>query len=485
MTPAERVRVHATAWAILGDAHLADDVTQDVALRLDRDGLGWSAEERRSWIARQAVGLARNRRRGELRRVRNEREAGLPRARRRGHAPERGLEQAEDLDQVRAALARLEERQRLPVVLRFFHDRRLAEIASILGVPVSTAHERLQRGLSTLRGHLRRTDVAPALIGLALPRATAVLAPAAVVARASVLASGGFWLARAAVLLAAATLGSHAPDVQVQVDPELAVARAAEPQVRTPRFPQPPPAQERQDRGGSEPEGGRGGPGPLQPPHRGGDSTVPDAGEEGLEPEGSPGQELGAARPFRPLPFASGSATRAPRPGSPVHPAVPRTSPGDPDQASGEGGRGGGGGVLSNSTSPGRGGGEGDGGGGLGASGAVWAGSGGDDKGDGDDDGGPGVASLVASGTPLLGRVEVDGSGEAGLWVLAQDPDAEDGPPLASAVTGTDGRFELLLDPAVEALIVVAVPDGEGALHRLPLRASDLGPDGGLRLDVE
>jgi RNA polymerase sigma-70 factor (ECF subfamily) len=54
-------------------------------------------------------------------------------------------------------VARLPERSRLIVILRFQEDLEPAEIAETLGIPLGTVKSNLHRSLALLRGRLERT----------------------------------------------------------------------------------------------------------------------------------------------------------------------------------------------------------------------------------------------------------------------------------------------------------------------------------------
>ena len=295
LTLAERVRIHATAWAILGDPHAAEDVVQDLALRLESGCPEPDGPRRESWIARQAIGLSKNHRRGRRRRARRELEAGLSRARRRSDPPDGLLVRQEDHARLRSALADLEENQRLPLVLRYFHDRRLAEIAEILDVPVSTAHERLRRGLRRLRGRLGDADLVPALIGLSVPRAALVLGPTTLLARISMVAGGTWGVARAALLLAAASLLPQAVHSVAEPPPSEVLVAAA-----PPRFSDPPPSEglgERPER--PRGRGERSDRGPHIPgPRRDSDDAGADPPQVTGVEEGTEGPRFGSRAPF-------------------------------------------------------------------------------------------------------------------------------------------------------------------------------------------
>jgi len=69
-----------------------------------------------------------------------------------------------DRDEIERGFRHLDADQRLVVVLHFYLDLPIPEVAAALGVPVGTAKSRLHRGLTTLRRTLgayeRVTDLA-------------------------------------------------------------------------------------------------------------------------------------------------------------------------------------------------------------------------------------------------------------------------------------------------------------------------------------
>jgi RNA polymerase sigma factor (sigma-70 family) len=132
------------AAAIAGDGDAAFEIVQEafagvVARRrsfADRGPVD-------AWIWRAVVNTALNRRR------RDRRSTGLPPPGPNGHASEHPL--AAD---VHDRLARLPERQRLALFLRYYADLDYAEIADVLGTSVGTVSSTLHAARLTLRAQL-------------------------------------------------------------------------------------------------------------------------------------------------------------------------------------------------------------------------------------------------------------------------------------------------------------------------------------------
>jgi RNA polymerase sigma-70 factor (ECF subfamily) len=68
--------------------------------------------------------------------------------------PERSAEQAWQREQLRAAVSRLRPDMARIVVLRYFAELSLTEVAEATGVPEGTVKSRLHRALRTLRAEL-------------------------------------------------------------------------------------------------------------------------------------------------------------------------------------------------------------------------------------------------------------------------------------------------------------------------------------------
>jgi RNA polymerase sigma-70 factor (ECF subfamily) len=147
--------LRALAARVGGEAH-ADDLAQETLLAwLERPA---PRRALRQWLAAILRNLARAARRGDGRRARRE----LLCARRdRAPGAAEAVASAETRAQLAAAVRALPEAQRRTVLLHFFEEATLAEIARAEGVPDSTVRNRLHRALATLRARLR--DAAPVL----------------------------------------------------------------------------------------------------------------------------------------------------------------------------------------------------------------------------------------------------------------------------------------------------------------------------------
>ena len=132
------------AFLLTGGSGAAEELVQEAFFQVHRR---WESIERPGAYLRTAVvhGAASHRRRRDL-----ELAKGYER---RSEAID-GL--AEPSDDLRAALARLPDRQRAAVVLRYYEDLPEAEIASLLGCRVPAVKSLLHRALQQLREVVER-----------------------------------------------------------------------------------------------------------------------------------------------------------------------------------------------------------------------------------------------------------------------------------------------------------------------------------------
>lgn len=155
----EHRRLVGVVALLVGDRHLAEELTQEALIRACRD---WrkvrDLDRPEAWLHRVAVNLAMSshrRRRAEQRMLR------------RLHG--RGRDSVDDPDTaeaetVRRALERLPMDLRAVVALRFYAYCSVADTAMVLGLPEGTVKTRTRRALGALRdgGLVETTEVTDA-----------------------------------------------------------------------------------------------------------------------------------------------------------------------------------------------------------------------------------------------------------------------------------------------------------------------------------
>ncbi len=154
-----QVRAMRTAYAIVRDRPLAEDVVQTAFLRLPRTIRYFTlGRPFRPWfmrvVANDAIAaVRRSRRLVSLEAAESEALDRLPNA---AWPPEALAEQAETSAELWSLLDRLAPEQRAVVVLRFYAGLKNIEIAGELSIPPATVGWRLHRAVRRLRELLRR-----------------------------------------------------------------------------------------------------------------------------------------------------------------------------------------------------------------------------------------------------------------------------------------------------------------------------------------
>ena len=148
--------VHAAALRVAKDPVVAHDVTQDVFLRLWRDSSCF--DPARGEIGAFLKRMAHNRALDLRRRSRSSDRATarLTALAARAEAPVDVLpgaatERAAAASEIRAAVRRLPRAQREAVVLAYWGDLRIPDVASVTKTPLGTAKSRVRLGLQRLR----------------------------------------------------------------------------------------------------------------------------------------------------------------------------------------------------------------------------------------------------------------------------------------------------------------------------------------------
>lgn len=153
--------IHRLALSILGDADEADDVAQETfitALRhIDRYSPGTNM---RGWLSTITVNLCRDRlRRQKARRRWSELFSG---GRGPSHEKPRQMETRHIRREANAALwasvNALDEKHRLPVILRYANGFSVREVAEALRIPEGTVHSRLHHAIKKLAASLSSAE---------------------------------------------------------------------------------------------------------------------------------------------------------------------------------------------------------------------------------------------------------------------------------------------------------------------------------------
>jgi len=151
-------RMTALAQRMLGDAAEAEDVVQEVFMRVWKQAPTWQPGTARfdTWMHRVALNLCYDR----LRRRREQVMAEPPEQVDEGPAPDAGLLAADVGRRVDAALSTLPERQREAVVLCHFQALSNIDAAALMEISVEALESLLSRGRRALRSQL--ADMRPA-----------------------------------------------------------------------------------------------------------------------------------------------------------------------------------------------------------------------------------------------------------------------------------------------------------------------------------
>lgn len=164
VTFADAVREHqeelyGVALRILGDRDAAKDATSRALLKAFRS---WGRYDQtrpvRHWLLRiaanEAISVGRERARDRDRRASADDAVEMPD---RAPLPDESVVAREERERVRTAVAALPELYRVPVVLRYFSELSIDEIAALTGRPAATLGVQLMRARAMLRAALEVT----------------------------------------------------------------------------------------------------------------------------------------------------------------------------------------------------------------------------------------------------------------------------------------------------------------------------------------
>lgn len=149
-------RMHALAWRLLGDRGEAEDVVQELFVRVWRQAPKWQPGAARfdTWMHRVALNLCTDR-------LRRRREAPLPEG---WDAPDPApgadvkLAEAEAGARVERALQALPPRQREAIVLTYYQELPNRDAAELMGIGVDALESLLSRGRRSLRERLEERN---------------------------------------------------------------------------------------------------------------------------------------------------------------------------------------------------------------------------------------------------------------------------------------------------------------------------------------
>jgi len=150
--------VYRLALSILDDSDEADDVTQEVfvsALRALESFHGNASFK--TWLFSITINVCRTRlqrhkNRGRLQQIL---QSLFHLHGEQVHCPEEEAVQTESDAALWRAIHALDDKHRIPIILRYYHDMPVADIAGMFRVPVGTIHSRLNHARERLRALLK------------------------------------------------------------------------------------------------------------------------------------------------------------------------------------------------------------------------------------------------------------------------------------------------------------------------------------------
>lgn len=220
-----------------GDAHLAEDVTQQVFTKVAREAAALARRDVLSgWLYTTARHASAQVVRGERRRAVREQEAHIMNELTATSAHDAEWERLRPV--IDEAMDDLREEDREAVLLRFFEGKSFGEIGAKLRLSENTARMRVERALDTLHGRLAQRGVTSTAValgavlagqaGVAAPAGLAASATAVALAGGGVLAGGAGWVTfmsvtklQLGIVSAVAVAGATGYVVQGQTNAEL------------------------------------------------------------------------------------------------------------------------------------------------------------------------------------------------------------------------------------------------------------------------
>ena len=152
-----QVDVFRLTLSILNDPGDANEAAQDTFITALRALKSYRETSTfRAWLYKIALNNSRSRlrKRSALNRLQNALTSIFAVQSQHSPAPEDVIIRKEKADDLWRAIERLGEKHRIPIVLRYYHDMSVAEIAEIMNIKEGTVHSRLSIARERLRAHL-------------------------------------------------------------------------------------------------------------------------------------------------------------------------------------------------------------------------------------------------------------------------------------------------------------------------------------------
>lgn len=149
------------ALSIVGDAAEAHEITQDVFIAALRSLPSYQEQKSfKAWLYTITLNQSRSRlrKRQTLERLKNTLTSIFRVELQKQAAPEEKVIQDEKEAVLWNCLNRLDERLRVVIVLRYFHELSTSEIAEVLSIREGTVHSRLHNARERLRSALQNQD---------------------------------------------------------------------------------------------------------------------------------------------------------------------------------------------------------------------------------------------------------------------------------------------------------------------------------------
>lgn len=146
--------VFRVAFALLRNAHDAEDIAQETFLKLYRNGRWRGMRDERAFLARTAWRLALDLRRAPAVETAEVEAEAMPS---RAASPEQQTVSADNTAALHRLIDALPEELRQPLVLAGIDEMNSREISTVLGIPEGTVRTRLQRARQLLKDKIAHT----------------------------------------------------------------------------------------------------------------------------------------------------------------------------------------------------------------------------------------------------------------------------------------------------------------------------------------